>query len=195
MFPKQQTVFFLLLGIGLLAGCQTSGSRPVNPFAVSQNRNTVPPPATFSSQEFYLGQTPGGDTVPAVPAATFQPSSPAAPAALPGTTVPPPAAPSSPLGSSVEQKAELFTAEKKETPKEPQWVAVNVPATSQTAFQTLEAKSRSDSYDENGVQKTAVGNSPSLVVGTSHAITTITDETPAPALAEPKSVYSGEYTQ
>ncbi len=40
----------------LLSGCKSAGN-PSNPFAM--DRQTVPPPATFSYQAAYLGQTPG----------------------------------------------------------------------------------------------------------------------------------------
>lgn len=54
--------------LGLLAGCRSSSGKTSNPFAM--DRQTVAPPATFSNQPSYLGQTPGGYT-PQAPATVY----------------------------------------------------------------------------------------------------------------------------
>ena len=158
-------------------GCKTSGAKsakPSNPFA--QNQQTVPPPATFSSQESYLGQTPGS-FVPQTPAETF------------------PTSATQPADNNVSgEKAMLFSATAAE--KETGWVPVEVASTSQTAFQAMESKVSSVSSNDNGILKTATGVSESLVVGTSHVVTTITEEPQSAAtLTEPSLLYSGKYAE
>ena len=159
------------------SGCKTSGAKtakPSNPFAL--NQQTVPPPATFSSQESYLGQTPGS-YVPQTPAMPF-----------PSSTT------QSPDGDVTGEKATLFSATTAE--KETGWVPVEVASTSQTAFQAMESKVGSVSSTDNGILKTASGVSESLVVGTSHVVTTITEEPQSAAtLTEPSLLYSGKYTE
>ena len=158
-------------------GCKTNGaksSKPSNPFA--QNQQTVPPPATFSSQESYLGQTPGS-YVPQTPATPFPTSS------------------TQPVDSNeTGEKAMLFSTATAE--KESGWVPVEVASTSQTAFQVMESKVSSVSSNDSGILKTAASASEPLIVGASHVVTTITDDSqPAATLTEPSLLYSGKYTE
>ena len=176
-------VLVLLSSLVFTVGCKSGGAKPSNPFA--QNRQTVPPPATFSSQESYLGQTPG-NYVPQTPAATFPSSGsvlPTQPANIPlsGAT----------NGNVSDQGATLFAAAEKETG----WTPVEVALTSQTAFQAMETKVNSVSSNENGVLKTTTGMPESLIVGTSHVVTAITAESlPEATLSEPP-LYSGKYAE
>jgi hypothetical protein len=174
MFSKLSIVSVLFsLAVSLtifLTGCQNGGVKPSNRFA--QNQQTVPPPATFSSQESYLGQTPGG-YVPQTPATTF----PASGSVLPTqpTTTSPATTPSDTANVSDSQGATRFTtAETAE--KESSLQPVEVAATNKTAFQVMDAKINTTSSNESGTAKTASGTSESLVVGTSHVVTTIVDE-------------------
>ncbi|MDR0326996.1 MAG: hypothetical protein LBI05_01730 [Planctomycetaceae bacterium] len=165
MFPKISVVLVLFSLTVFSVGCQTRNATPTNPFA--QNLKTVPPPGTFSSQESYLGQTPG-TFVPQTPATTY-PSS--------GTSA---TVPVSDLTNS-QEKATLFAA----TENNPDWTPVAA-ATSQTAFQAMEAKV--------GAATSSSGlATESLVVGTSYAVTTITDESQSDTtIAEPPLLlYSG----
>jgi len=186
MFRNLLAPLILFSLIVLLTGCKSGGTQPSNPFA--QNPQTVPPPATFSSQESYLGQIPGS-FVPQTPASTFQPSGsvlPTQPAA------PPPAAMpfSDATNNSVGEGATLFAAANRETNADTGWVPIEVVATSQTAFQAMDAKVNSGS-SIGGIQTNALE---SLVVGTSHVVTTIVDETTT--LTEPQTLlYSGGYGQ
>ena len=84
--------------------------------------------------------------------------------------------------------ATLFAASR-ETSGDTGWAPVTVAATSQTAFQAMDAKI--DSASGNGFQ----ANAPeSLVVGTSYVVTTIVDE--AATLTEPQLLlYSGRYAE
>ena len=147
--------------------CQSGGTKPSNPFA--QNRQTVPPPATFSSQESYLGQT-SGIYIPQTPATVFPSLS--------------ESVQSTDFSVNNGEKATLFSAAE----NVPDWTAVEMASTSQTAFQAMEAKTGSSSV--------AMGSSAdvaeSLAVETSHVVTTITDETqPAAVLSEPQLLYPG----
>jgi hypothetical protein len=169
-------VLFLLVLVSV--GCQNKGSRPSNPFA--QNSQTIPPPATFSSQESYLGQIPGS-YVPQTPAATFPSVAPTQPAVQSDTS-----------SSNVSgEKATLFAAAT--TPvQETGWVPADVPATDLTAFQTMDSKVVSS---PNALVVSS-GVSESLIVGTSHVVTTITDHSqPTTTLTEPAHLYSGKYTE
>ena len=181
MFRTFPVIIVLFSLVVVSSGCKSNNTQPTNPF--SQNLKTVPPPGTFSSQESYLGQTPGA-YIPQTPATTYPSSgtvsptqpSPTQPAVTPATI------PVSDTTNSSE-KASVFAAG-----KESDWTPVTV-ATSQTAFQAMEAKADSAA--------SAGGNSPetseSLVVGTAYTVTTITDESqPEPALTEPALLlYSG----
>ena len=171
-FQKFFVLLVLCSFVVVLAGCRSNGTKPTNPFA--QSSLTVPPPATFSSQESYLGQTPG-TYIPQTPATTF-PASPSTPSSQSATTY-------SNTENSTE-KATLFSAAE----KEPDWTPVAMTTTSQTAFQVMEAK----------VAATGAGiptEAPeSLIVGTSHVVTAITDE--SAALPEPQLLlYSGQYAE
>jgi len=153
------------------AGCQCGNSaKPTNPFAQNQ---TVPPPATFSSQESYLGQTPG-TYIPQTPATVF-PSSPSTPSPQSAIT------PSNTATGT--EKATLFSAA-----KESDWTPVTITTTSQTAFQAMEAKVAAARGEIPAT------GSESLIAGTSHIVTTITDE--SAALPEPPLLlYSGQYVE
>ena len=173
----------LFLSVIFLAGCKSGGTQPSNPFAQNQ---TIPPPATFSSQELFLGQTPGS-FIPQTPAETFpQPGSvpPTQPATPPPATLPF----SDATNNNAGEGATLFAAGR-EAGGETGWTPVAVTATSRTAFQAMDAKVSSASG--GGFQANA---SESLVVGTSHVVTTIVDE--SATLTEPQLLlYSGRYTE
>lgn len=172
MFPKFSVLFILFSFAVVSVGCQSNGTKPSNPFA--QNSQTVPPPATFSSQGAYLGQTPGA-YIPQTPATTFPAPAPASPpqsAITHSSTV---------TGT---EKAALFSAATKES----DWTPVAMTTTSQTAFQAVEAKVAAAG---GGIP---MAGSESLITGTSHVVTTITDE--SAALPEPQLLlYSGQYTE
>jgi len=157
-------------------GCKSNSAKPSNPFA--QNLKTVPPPATFSSQESYLGQTPA-PYIPQTPATTFPPSGTITSPQPAGTS---PATVPVPVTSNSNERATVFAAT-----TESDWTPV-VATTSKTAFQAMEAKIDS---------ATSVGGIPieaeSLIVGTSYAVTTIADESQSESpLPEPGLLlYSG----
>jgi len=180
------TLLVLFSFIVFSPGCQNGTSKPSNPFAY--NLQTVAPPATFSSQNLYLGQTPG-NYIPQTPASTFPSSgtyTPAQPAMTPSNI--------SQTGTqgNAGSTATLFDA----TEKESGWSPVDVASTSQTAFQAMEAKANTSLSIESGMVKTVSGVSESLVVGTSHIVTTIADESPAVDLSEPQQLlYSGKYPE
>lgn len=73
-------IVFLASGCLYSSGCKSRGSsQPANPFAI--DRQTAPPPATFSHQTSYLGQSPTTIYAPQGPASTYTPS--AAPSPIP----------------------------------------------------------------------------------------------------------------
>ena len=171
MFPKFSVSLILFSFAVVLPGCQSNGTKSSNPFA--QNSLTVPPPATFSSQESYLGQNPG-TYIPQTPATTF-PYSP--PASSPQSAI------TYPNSVTSTETATLFSAEKKGA----DWTPVAMTTTSQTAFQAMEAKVAAN---ENGIP----ADSESLIVGTSHVITNVIDE--SATLQEPQLLlYSGQYAE
>ena len=182
MFRSLLVPLALFSSVLALTGCKNGSTQPTNPFA--QNL-TIPPPATFSSQESYLGQTPGS-FVPQPPASTFpQPGaiSPTQPAVSP-TDIPS----SDSTHNNVGEGATLFTAASRETG----WSPVEVVTTSQTAFQVMDARTSTVS-SANSVQ---TGTPESLIVGASHVVTTIMDEgQPTATLNEPQVLYSGKYTE
>ena len=172
--PFSLLVLFSLVFV--LVGCQNKGSRPSNPFA--QNSQTVPPIATFSSQESYLGQIPGS-YVPQTPAATFPSVAPTQPAVQSDTS----------SSNASGEKATLFAAA---TTQGTGWVPADVPATDLTAFQAMDSKVTSSP----NALVAASGNSESLIVGTSHVVTMITDHSQTTTtLTEPALLYSGKYTE
>jgi len=187
MFSKPLTLLVLFSFVVFSAGCRNSGSAtPSNPFA--QNLQMVPPPATFSSQESYLGQTPGA-FVPQTPASTFSPSGSASP--VQPATPPPASLPFSDAANNgfAGQGATVFASAEKETT----WVPVDVASTNKTAFQAMDAKVHSVSIAGSG-SRTDVPES--LIVGTSHVVTMIGDESqPAATLTEPQPLYSGKYAE
>jgi len=165
----------------VLAGCQNSGTQSSNPFAVNQ---TIPPPATYSSLESYYGQAPGG-FVPQPPATTF----PGAGATLPPQPSSPPPATilSDTPNNNIGEGATLFAAATRETAAETGWTPIEVTATSKTAFQVIDAKVNTGT----GFQ---TDHPESLIVGTSHVVTTIVDN--AAPLPEPQMIlYTGGYGQ
>jgi len=181
-------LFSTLIVLGIFSpGCKNGATKPTNPFA--QNLKTVPPPGTFSSQESYLGQTPG-NYVPQTPAATF-PSS-GTPSSTPPAIVPSTIPPSN-TTNNVGDGAMLFTASTAE--KESGWSPVDVASTSNTAFQAMDAKIKTAS-NTSGIVDTVPGVPESLIVGSSHIVTAITDESlPQAAPAEQQVLYSGEYAK
>lgn len=155
----------------ILTGCRSNGTQPANPFA--QGPRTVLPPATFSSQESYFGQTPGAGTfVPQPPASTF-PSSGAVSPTQPVTSSPA-SIPSSDTTNSIsgEQGATLFTTASRETSRDAGWKPVEVTSTSKTAFQIMETKGTAAHLNEIPTDIPE-----SLIVGTTYVVTTIVDET------------------
>ena len=181
MFHKFSALLVSFSFVVLTTGCNcfNDQAKPTNPFA--QNVQTVPPLATFSSQDSYLGQTPG-TFVPQTPATTFPSGSvsPAQPAGTPSDIS---------LSDAVNsgEKATLFTPAGNESG----WTAVEVAATSQTAFQAMEAKVKSAS-----LLGSSADADESLVVGASHIVTTIMDESQsATALPEPQLLYTGQYAE
>jgi hypothetical protein len=177
MFCKKLALLALFSSVVFLVGCKSGGTQPSNPFA--QNLQTIPPPATFSSQDSYLGQTPGS-FVPQVPASTFSPSGTAAPTS-----------PVSETNANAGEGATLFASAGKGDSGDTAWVPIDVASTSNTAFQAMDAKVNS-TQSAGGTQTDAPT---SLVVGTSHVVTTIVDEAqPATTLSEPQTLlYSGGY--
>ena len=185
MFRNLFALLVLFSFVIFLTGCKSGGTQPSNPFV--QNL-TVPPPATFSSQESYLGQTPGV-FVPQPQASTFPPSESISPT-QPATTTPPADMPfSNVTNNNVGDGATLFAA----TGAETSWTPVEVATTSRTAFQAMDAKVDLGS----SVVGSQTGVPESLIVGASHVITTIVDESqPATSLTEPQVLlYSGQYAK
>jgi hypothetical protein len=165
-------VILLLLFNSLMIGCQSSGTKqPSNPFAM--NRQTAPPPATFSHQSQFLGQSPSV-YLPQLPAATYPSPGTAAPNSipmnvpLPSGTTPAPTNSVTPNGSygSIYNSgnATLFQTSATNsvpfsetpsetpsaTPSENEWtatdssfVAAEIPTTRETVFQNLESKNNS----------------------------------------------------
>jgi len=177
VFRKLLALLVLFSSVVFLAGCKSGGAGPSNPFA--QNQQTIPPPATFSSQESYLGQMPG-TFVPQTPAFTF-PASGSTPPTQPAITPPANIPLSDATNGNVGDGAKLFAAADRETT----WSPVAVVSTSQTAFQAMDAKVNSASV---GWQTNAPE---SLIVGASHVVTTIVDE--STAQTESQLLYSGRY--
>jgi hypothetical protein len=170
---RSLTLLILLSFIAFSSGCNNCGTaKPSNPFA--QNLQTVPPPATFSSQAAYLGQTPGNFVPQTTPATTF-PSS--------GTI---------PATNNDSDRATVFAA----TEKESGWTPVDIAATGNTIFQAMDEKVHLPSTNDGGILTTASGVSKPLVVGTSPAVTAIVDDSPpASVLTEPQLLYTGQYAQ
>ena len=183
IFYKPSALLLLFASLIFLAGCKSGNTKPSNPFA--QNLQTVPPPATFSSQESYLGQMPGS-FVPQTPATVFPPSG-SIPPVQPTTSANVPL--SDAANNDTGKGATLFAAAEKDTG----WLPVEVVSTSQTAFQAMDAKVNAASSVSVGTQ-TDVPES--LIVGTSHVVTTVTDEPqPVATLSEPQLLYAGGYAE
>ncbi|MDR1963935.1 MAG: hypothetical protein LBQ50_09175 [Planctomycetaceae bacterium] len=207
----QFVVLMLFLG-GLFLGCKSrTSNQPSNPFAL--NRQTAPPPATFSHQAAYLGQMPSA-YVPQLPAATYPagtgdsiPANRQLPAgtapAVPNNTVP-----NGNYGSiNNSGGATLFqtSATIPATVTENDWTATettlpnNIPiaisATGETVFQNLESKSHSvTTIDNTGIIKTTVAEPETFAVSSSQLVTPIVgDSVPETAPAQPNSVYAGKY--
>jgi len=185
MFRKLPALLLLFSFAMGLAGCQNgSGTSSSNPFAVYQ---TIPPPATFSSLESFYGQAPGG-FVPQPPASTF-PGSGAASPTQPSS--PPPATIlSDTTNNNVGEGATLFAAATRETAADTGWAPIEVTTTNQTAFQAMEAKVNTGT----SIAGFQADHPESLIVGTSHVVTTIVDDTAT--LPEPQVLlYTGGYGQ
>ncbi len=79
------SIAFAVLCLSVSPGCKSrGGSQPSNPFAL--DRQTAPPPATYSAQASYLGQTPGAvysPQTPATPATPYNPTPTSTPATIP----------------------------------------------------------------------------------------------------------------
>ncbi|MDR3199770.1 MAG: hypothetical protein LBU34_18035 [Planctomycetaceae bacterium] len=215
-----QFVVLSLFFNGLFAGCKTRENNQLsNPFAL--NRQTAPPPATFSHQASYLGQMPSA-YVPQLPATTY-PSGNNTPTPAnvpsPAGTIPPsvtPAAPAvtAPNGSygSINNSsgATLFqtsatvpapttennwTAGETSTPDNSAVIAAVIAATGETVFQNLESKSHSvTTVDTSGIVTTGVAEPETRAVSSSPQMTQIIDDsTPQAVSTEPNSVYAGKY--
>jgi len=185
---SQLTLLVLFSSIVFLVGCQNKGSQPSNPFA--QNLRTVPPPATFSSQESFLGQVPGS-YVPQTPAETFPTSS-----TQPITHTQPITQSNTVDNNTSGEKATLFNPVATAPTQETGWTPADVAPTSLTAFQAMDQKNNSISSNDNSILAITSGVSESLVVGTSHVVTTITDDSsPTANLVEPSPLYSGRYAE
>ena len=209
----------LLLTVGLSVGstgCKSSGgSKNSNPFAM--DRQTVPPPATFSHQSSYLGQTPGSYN-PQQPA-TVYPSGTTAPASIP-SNVPLPSSTTAPAttpigagsygsinGASTFSAAQVPTAQlaSHTAPVASEWqptvatlaetnVTVPVTSTSQTVFQYLDSKVGTvATVSADGSGHTVAAAPETLVVSSSQAVTKISDPAPisesVPAV-ESQSLYT-----
>ncbi|MDR0870908.1 MAG: hypothetical protein LBN39_08965 [Planctomycetaceae bacterium] len=170
--------FFFIICIVLgFAGCRSDGRQPLNPFAMNRQQ-TAPPPATFSSQAAYLGQTPSV-YVPQSPA-TVYPG-----AVTPGTT--------SPVGaplpnSAVPPTAEAAPMEKTAAAWTPapavaaEWNAPNVSSdvpiaeTRQTAFQNLESKTNTiATVSADGTQTALTVQPEKLAVSSAQTVTKIAE--------------------
>lgn len=206
-------VFFALIGclLSMSAGCQSSGSaQPKNPFAV--DRQTVPPPATFSHQSFYLGQTPVSSQTPAT---NYTPSSPATiptDVPLPAGSVPSPSGTG--YGSLNAPGATTFrtSAILPPTAADQGWNASTGEATPQAvpadASSQIAASYTPETAERNldtrigtqgvvlagGETRIAPTNTDSLVVSSSQTFTQIVDDQdPGPVFSEPKTNYAGKY--
>ena len=159
---------------------------PLNPFA--QTAQTVPPPATFSSMESYLGQTPGS-FVPTTPASVF-PAPTSSPAETPTQSIPSNSTPSNSITSGTvlsnavndqgQPVSTLAPANVLSPASDAVWSPAEVSATDHTAFQAMDAKVYSGSPSASGFQN---DGSDSLVIGSSHSLTTIIDD-PSTALPQ-----------
>jgi hypothetical protein len=218
LFCFFQFIVLTLFFSGLLVGCKSNDkNQPSNPFAL--NRQTAPPPATFSHQAAYLGQMPSA-YVPQLPATTYPAgngnnNSIPANVPLPNGTAPAPITPNNPavpngsygsINNSV--GATLFhtsaTTPSNKTVTENDWttpetsvpdVPITIAATGETAFQNLESKSNSvTTVDNTGVTTISVAEPENWAVSSSPLMTQIVDDSaPKPVSAEPTSVYAGKY--
>jgi hypothetical protein len=210
----QLIVLTLFFGV-LLVGCKSSDkNQPSNPFAL--NRQTAPPPATFSHQAAYLGQMPN-TYVPQIPATTYPAgnnNSTPANVPLPNGTTPTPITPdkttvpnngygsiNNSAGATLFQTSATIPSDKT---IENNWTTAetsvpNIPiaiaATGETAFQNLESKGNSvTTVNNTGVTTIRVAEPENWAVSSSPLMTPIVDDSaPEPVLTEPKSVYAGKY--
>jgi hypothetical protein len=212
-----QFVILTLFFSGLFVGCKSRENNQLsNPFAL--NRQTAPPPATFSHQAAYLGQTPS-TYVPQLPATTYPAGNNntiPANVPLPSGTIPPSATPAvtvpngnygsindSGNGATLFQTSATtatipsvtpesdWTVNETSTPNSP----IAIAATGETVFQNLESKSLSaKTVDPSGVVTTSIAEPETWAVSSSQLMTQIIDDsTPQTVPAEPKSVYAGKY--
>jgi hypothetical protein len=210
-----QLVVLTLFFSGLFVGCQIhEKNQPSNPFAL--NRQTAPPPATFSHQAAYLGQMPSA-YVPQIPATTYPAgnnNSIPANVPLPNGITPAPITPNNTavpnnnygsinnsVGATLFQTSATIpsdkTIENNWTPAETSVpnVPITIAATGETAFQNLESKSNSvTTVNNTGVTTISVAEPENWAVSSAPLMTQIADDSaPEPVSAEPKSVYAGKY--
>lgn len=195
------SVFIILSYVFLsLAGCQCGqNGQPSNPFAM--DRQTVPPPATFSIQPSYLGQS-------ACPTTTYPVSSSSSSSThQPATTYPPSSGYGSlnpSPGASVFQNAQTnqggWTPPSSDIPQTSELLQPSTQiatyASNQTAAQSLDTQVglvRSTTPD--GVTQTTYVNPDSLAVSSAQITTKVlgTPQTPEAVAAEPQIMYSGHY--
>lgn len=214
-----QALLTALFAAGILSnvGCKSRGGQPSNPFAM--DRQTAPPPATFSHQQLYMGQQPGAAYTPQIPATTYPTTVPTttAPATtlpvtpLPSTTAPSASGTSSTGNGSIGSNgAVLFQTSMTTVPSNDPGVwttSETVPAstataveiasleTAQTAWKNLETQHQTTAeFTPEGEIRTSVSQPENFVVSSSQMVTQIMDD-PAPeaVTAEPKTLYAGQY--
>ncbi|MCL2743728.1 MAG: hypothetical protein FWE67_07750 [Planctomycetaceae bacterium] len=218
---KNISFCLVILTILIFTGCRLAGnSQPSNPFASIQ---TAPPPATFSAQGAYLGQTPSAympSTIPTTVPATGigeqfspvnTPTNPAQPYFVPadagygslnpsqGTLL---------FQDSNQNVNQTPTATQTTTPTtgwsaapaatEPATAAQSIPITAgyanQTAAQGMEGIA-GQSIQAGGNITGVSYIDPNAVVASSAQITTVIEDSKntAPATAEPKTMYANQH--
>ncbi|MDR2756229.1 MAG: hypothetical protein LBC20_11030 [Planctomycetaceae bacterium] len=211
----QFIILFLFFG-GMFIGCKSRENNQLsNPFALS--RQTAPPPATFSHQASYLGQTPSA-YVPQLPATTYPSgnnnsiptNTPLPTGTIPSSTIPAApttAVPNGNYGSINNSSGATLFQTSAVTPSqttENDWMVAEtttsnhftaIAATGETAFQNLESKSHSvTTVDTSGIVTTSVAEPETWAVSSSPLMTQIVDDSvPQTVSAEPNSVYAGKY--
>lgn len=213
--------FASAVALSAFSGCKSSCLSGLSN-SLTTDRQTVAPPATFSHQQAYLGQT-SGSYVPQSPATVYGPT---APVTTPPTAIPPnvplPSSSTVPTtygtgdsggyGSLDPSGATLFhtsssnpslaasTSESGWAPSAnpaPVAVGADIPAayTQDTAFRNLETQLHTTTtVAADGTVSKSYTAPESLVVSSSQIITRIGEERMPEALtAEPKSLYASEY--
>jgi hypothetical protein len=210
----QITILAVILS-SLTVGCKNRGNgQPSNPFAM--NRQTAPPPATFSHQTQYLGQTPNG-YVPQLPVTPYPSGTGTTlpntiPTSIPlmdgqgtpGATTPNTNSSYGSIGATLFQTSAVNSAPNVPVASENDWTAddhaatsAEIPATRETVFQNLESKSGSISVtDPNGVVKT-IAEPETFAISSSQMVTQVIGDSPESppeaASAQPQSAYAGKY--